>query len=125
MLKSEVRRISKATGLKPDEFSTCLRDAKTYRREMRKRGGSCFFLREKTCSIYPLRPLVCRFYPFSLDTKNVSDFVFKASKECPGIGLGGKLTKSDFEKMFNKASEALSKEDLRSDAKSVERVCAE
>lgn len=100
-------------------------DTKTYRREMRKKGGSCFFLKEKTCSIYPFRPPICRFYPFSLETKNTGDIVFNASRECPGIGFGGKLTKIGFEKMFNEASEALSKEDLRSDAKSVERICAE
>lgn len=31
-----------------------------------KADGSCFFLRPSGCSIYPVRPLVCRLYPLGL-----------------------------------------------------------
>ena len=31
----------------------------------------CRFLRGNLCSIYPVRPLVCRFYPFNQDTRKI------------------------------------------------------
>jgi len=32
--------------------------------QIKKKGERCFFLKGKICSIYPVRPTICRLYPF-------------------------------------------------------------
>lgn len=45
-------------------------------------GGPCPFMREEGCSVYPARPVTCRYYPLGLatfklkDTDTVEDFNF-------------------------------------------------
>lgn len=57
-----------------------------------KPGGDCVFLKREggkaLCSIYPVRPLQCRTWPFwdhNLKTKSAWD---DASKNCPGMNRG-------------------------------------
>ncbi|MEB3825586.1 MAG: YkgJ family cysteine cluster protein [Desulfurococcales archaeon] len=54
--------------------------------------GRCPFLRfdgeDKTyCSVYPARPMKCRFYPFILPSP--SSRTFYVDRKCPGVGEGG------------------------------------
>ena len=69
---------------------------------MKKRSGKCTFLGGKACRIYDIRPLVCRFYPFSIRQKN-NTYLFDIAKDCPGIGLGEPLAQVEFEKMILEA----------------------
>lgn len=64
----------------------------------------CFFLKDKSCTIYLMRPLVCRFYPFPLKNLGNNRYVFEYTEECPGIGKGPRLKKSFFETLFQEAS---------------------
>jgi len=73
---------------------------------MKKRGGKCVFLYGKACRIYKIRPLICRFYPFSLK-KGSNGYKFEFSEKCPGIDIGNALKKSDFERMFEEAKKIL------------------
>ena len=76
---------------------------------MKKSGeGKCVFLKDTHCSIYPLRPLICMFYPFELKfNENKESHSFDFTFECPGINQGKLLHKADFEKLFAAAQKRL------------------
>ena len=60
-------------------------------------SGDCIFLKDNQCMIHPIRPFVCRTFPFVF--RNVSGNVkwgFSAMKDiCPGIGEGSKVTEQE------------------------------
>ena len=67
---------------KGKDFIEILKDGETYIKL--NKNHSCPFLKNKLCSIYNIRPHLCRAYPFYLDLAsglNVDVF-------CPGIGKG-------------------------------------
>jgi Fe-S-cluster containining protein len=103
MLEMEVEQISEITNLKPEEFSAPESNGEPYRYTMRKQGGKCIFLKGADCSIYPHRPLLCRFYPFWLKQHGTDSFEFKVSNECPGVGLGKVIEEENFMAMLTEA----------------------
>lgn len=107
LLEPEAEDIAGFTGLKLDEFSVSMKGPEPYIRVIRKKDESCWFLRNRRCSIYSVRPLTCRFYPFSLNSEgNVA--VFKVTDEpCPGLGLGSPLKKPFFNQLLSLASKRL------------------
>jgi Fe-S-cluster containining protein len=109
LLESEAKAISAETLLSKQEFVKKILGKTPYFYEMKKsREGKCFFLKDNQCSIYELRPLICRFYPFELkfDTeKNLHIFDF--TLECPGINKGKMMDRKDFEELFLLAKERL------------------
>lgn len=107
MLESEADEISSLTSLETDRFSIRSEGSEPYVRVIRKKDGKCFFLENNRCTIYPVRPLTCRFYPFSLSNKgNVA--VFKLTDDpCPGLGSGKPLKKMYFSKLLNTARKRL------------------
>ena len=107
MLEDEAEAISEFTGLKVDLFSSRMDGLEPYIRVMRKKGGACLFLKDRSCTVYRVRPLTCRFYPFSLNSEgNVA--VFKLTDEpCPGLGLGKPLKKAFFDRLLTAASKRL------------------
>lgn len=62
-----------------------------------KKNGDCCFLKteggKRTCSIYPVRPLQCRTWPFWDVLLDTPDEWADAATGCPGINKG---TKYDF-----------------------------
>lgn len=104
LLEKEVKAISKATGMGPLEFATPISGAGKFKYKMKKRGGVCIFLKDGACTIYNIRPTMCRLYPF-LVQKTSEGIIFEISDECPGIGLGRKLQEADFRKMAEVAKE--------------------
>lgn len=102
MLEPEVRRISDTTGMRPLSFASRSLGIQPYRYRMKKRNGKCVFLSSKACRIYNFRPLICRFYPFSLK-RGDNGYRFEVSEECPGIGLGKTLAPEKFERMLEEA----------------------
>ena len=53
-------------------------------------NGDCIYFdgRNRRCTIYPVRPMQCRTWPFwrvNLDTERAWD---ETARECPGIGQG-------------------------------------
>ena len=109
LLGSETNAISKEAGLPTQSFTKQISDKAPYCYEMKKnKEGKCFFLKDNQCSIYLLRPLVCRFYPFELKfDKEKTQYVFCFTLECPEIGKGKKMTKKDFAELFLQAQESL------------------
>jgi Fe-S-cluster containining protein len=106
MLEKEMKRISEVTKLNPDEFSIPS-GIEPYRHVMKKREGKCVFLKGTNCQIYLQRPLPCRFYPFWLEKLGAGSFEFKVAEECPGIGRGSIVKKSEFKNMLREALRAL------------------
>ena len=112
LLKKEAERMSEITSKSTEEFATEIEGHEPYVYEMVKGGeeGKCFFLEENACTIYKLRPLICRFYPFQLRAAEDGKYKFFCTRECLGVGEGKKLGKGYFENLFRQALEQL-KED--------------
>ena len=91
----EIERIAAFLGR--DEQAT--RDAHTMRVGIRyslkedKRTGDCCFLKrspggKRTCSIYPVRPLQCRTWPFWNLNLASPEAWKEAASDCPGMNRG-------------------------------------
>ncbi|MGQ9530437.1 MAG: YkgJ family cysteine cluster protein [Candidatus Bathycorpusculaceae bacterium] len=93
LLKVEAQQISKETSKRIEEFAEKIEASQPYVYQMRKTEGKCVFLKGNLCSIYRIRPLICRFYPFRLNTKN-GKFEFTYTNECPNIGKRPKLRRN-------------------------------
>ena len=113
LLKSDIDRISKETLLNYTEFAEKSTGTEPYIYELKKtKSGSCFFLKNNLCTIYEIRPLICRFYPFPLENLGNNKYTFSFTKKCPGIGKGSLLKKLFFQKLFNQMLEAMEKNHL-------------
>ncbi len=105
LLKKEAQRISTLTKRQIGDFADELTNKEPYAYEMKKttKGGKCLFLQHNKCTIYHARPLICRFYPFGLETdQNMKRFFY--TKECLGIGKGRIVEERDFNELLNLAN---------------------
>jgi Fe-S-cluster containining protein len=107
LAESDIKRITNGTKLMPEEFSIPSRGSFPYLRRMRKIGGRCIFLRESRCSIYRARPLICRFYPFSLQAATNKTFDIGFDSSCSGIGRGPHRNARFFSGLMGLASKEL------------------
>jgi hypothetical protein len=109
LLESEAEKIASHTCRLITDFSVEINDNNPYAYEMKKSSeGKCVFLKDSRCSIYPVRPLICMFYPFELkfnEDKEMHNFDFTV--ECPGINQGKILDKTDFKRLLGLAKERL------------------
>jgi Fe-S-cluster containining protein len=111
LLNSDTDRIVSVSNRKISTFATETAGKQPYVYEMRKnpQNGKCVFLQQNHCSIYEVRPLICRFYPFEMSTNENGVYAFKATEECPGIirlgktGVGKKLDASYFRELLEVA----------------------
>jgi Fe-S-cluster containining protein len=103
LLKIEAERISQKTLKSIDDFAEKIEGFEPYVYRMKKtEDGKCIFLKDKSCSIYHIRPLICMFYPFELKEVGRNRYIFAYTDECPAIGKGLKLKKDYFERLFRK-----------------------
>ncbi len=54
----------------------------------KREDGSCIFLRNNLCTIYPSRPMTCRTFPFTFSIKNGClkyGLATRAKEICPGV----------------------------------------
>jgi len=100
LLPEDVERLVHATGLSVEDFAVPVDDLEPYKYRLRKSDGACIFLKGDKCSVYPYRPLACRFYPFILFHIGMS-YVFIIAGECPGLGKGPELERDFFEKYLS------------------------
>ncbi|MFQ5762124.1 MAG: YkgJ family cysteine cluster protein, partial [Candidatus Bathyarchaeia archaeon] len=70
--------------------------------EFKKINGECIFHHNDKCTVYPLRPLTCRVYPFWIEHHG-RRFSFNVTNECPEVGCGPKLSRFFFERLLQKA----------------------
>ena len=108
LLTREAKKIEKISGMRLSGFAAPVSSPKPFKYVMKKKNRKCVFLKNGACSIYMHRPLLCRFYPFSVQKHN-GGYIFKASDECPGIGLGDALKEDDFREMLMEANGVLAK----------------
>lgn len=104
--EKEAEKISKTTQKPVKAFACRIVSYEPYVYEMKKgKDGKCVFLEQKTCAIYALRPLICRYYPFELKLEGKKGCLFSPTPECPGIGKGEVLRESYFGILFRLARE--------------------
>ena len=113
LLKSDAERIATHTNRKVDTFVTEVPGNLPYLYEIQKcSSGKCIFLHDNQCTVYDVRPLICRFYPFELSTDKAGVYIFKTTDECPGICTGtvgtAKLDANYFKKLLKLARADLS-----------------
>ena len=100
-MSSEVDLISQKTSLEANVFSQEIEGLTPYTRLMKKTDkGQCTFLREAQCSIYGIRPLICRFYPFQLAKNKNYKTQFTYTQDCIGVGKGSLRKRSFFSSLF-------------------------
>ncbi|MGE5533002.1 MAG: YkgJ family cysteine cluster protein [Bacillota bacterium] len=109
LLELEANTISEATCLPKQAFTRQVEEQTPYCYEIKKdEEGKCLFLKDNRCTIYSLRPLICRFYPFELKfDQDKKIYVFDFTLECPEIGRGKIITRKDFKELFLLAKEKL------------------
>lgn len=110
MLREEARAIAKATGKLVSTFAVSIRNHAPYAYAVKKTYGRCSFLQGTECTVYSVRPLVCRFYPFELTTAD-GRYVFHCTLECPGIGRGPRLGSRYYLRLLREAYRRLGNPD--------------
>jgi len=86
LLDVEAERLAQLIGKRVCEFAERVEGKAPYVYEMKKNlEGKCVFYADTQCSVYTLRPLVCRFYPFELAPSEGEKFRFTATCECPCV----------------------------------------
>lgn len=105
ILGNEAEQIAETTMKPIFDFAVKIVGKEPYVYEMAKtsQDGKCIFLKQNQCTIYSLRPLICRFYPFELKTKGSRKHKFVSTDECPGLGKGRVLDEKHFRKLFRLA----------------------
>jgi Fe-S-cluster containining protein len=103
LLKNEADRIAERTSKRVSEFTDRVSGFEPYLYRMKKNSGEkCLFLKNKSCAIYGIRPLICRFYPFELRSAGGDKYVFAYTNECPCIGTGPNLKREYFDRLFKR-----------------------
>lgn len=110
LMKIEAEHIMEKTSKSLEDFAEKIRGHEPYVYRMKKTAdGKCVFLNGNSCTIYSMRPLICRFYPFQLESVGNNRYAFTYTEECPSIGKGPKLEKEVFEKLFMKLKESINR----------------
>jgi hypothetical protein len=65
--------------------------------------GRCLFF-ENGCTIYDIRPLQCRTFPFWFSNMRSEARWRRVARQCPGIGRGRLFAKTEILDMINKSS---------------------
>jgi uncharacterized protein len=115
LLENEADEIAVAVSQPVLEFAKKIRGKAPYVYEIRKTDeiGACVFLQSNKCLIYPIRPLVCRFYPFELKKAADQGHEFLCTKECPGINKGKILKPNHYAQLFKIAQARLNPEQTK------------
>ncbi len=108
LLRKEAERISKETMLSIEKFAEEIEGFEPYIYQVRKTDeGRCIFLEANLCSIYKIRPLICKYYPFQLRNPRSNKYIFTYTNECPGIGEGPQLSRRFFERLFREFKKSM------------------
>jgi Fe-S-cluster containining protein len=91
LTERDAERIAASTKQAVNAFANKAEGKAPYTHEMRKRAenGKCVFHQNSRCTIYPLRPLICKFYPFELSAAEHGTHTFTVTNECPKISSSG------------------------------------
>ena len=88
LTRAEIRRLARFLEVTVNDFG------ERYLRQVGRRyslierpNGDCAFY-DKGCSVYPVRPLQCRSYPFWHENLESSEAWLEVADECPGVNQG-------------------------------------
>ena len=98
---AEERAAAKHLGLTLRELRRRFTTREDGYRVARSRDGACAFLSGCRCTIYPVRPVPCRTWPFWPETMKRSVFVHEVKPFCAGVGRGRQHTREEIEKAMN------------------------
>jgi len=109
LLQEEAEEIALTVKKEISTFASEVNDKTPYSHEMKKgsKDGKCVFLKENHCVVYSKRPLICRFYPFGLETSQDNQKSVYFTNECPGIGRGKIMGEDKFRKLLNEANKRI------------------
>lgn len=93
MLPSEVEKISKEFNINQDDFSKKIEFSKMYndftlkdlyQMKRQKNSDACIFYKNNQCTIYEMRPLDCRIFPYDIKLENDGNYylVYYKSNKC-------------------------------------------
>jgi len=106
----DLARITHITLMEPKQYSVTSRNSPPYTKAMKKVEGKCVFLQGTECIIYEARPLICRFYPFSLVRSPRGEIRIGFDPACSGVRKGDYRGKRFFQDLVDLAREELSQE---------------
>ena len=87
--EEELISIADAWRLDPDTFRKMfVREVDKGLSLREKENGDCIFFEEGRCSIYDVRPMQCRTYPFWLKNLRSPEAWARTCRACEGIGQG-------------------------------------
>jgi Fe-S-cluster containining protein len=110
-LSGEADQLSSELSRSINEFANKVEGFEPYEYLMKKTDeGKCLFLAGNSCSIYELRPLICRFYPFQLKDLGNDSYIFIPTDECPGIDNGPSVDEPFYENLFNQVRRLMKRE---------------
>ncbi|MBT0158432.1 YkgJ family cysteine cluster protein [Candidatus Bathyarchaeota archaeon A05DMB-2] len=115
LLRKEAEKIAEAIQQPVSMFAVAIADKAPYTFELRKtvKDGKCVFLVDNRYSIYVLRPLICRFYPFELKPNEAKRHTFSYTDDCSGVNRGEQLDEAFFRKLFQLACDKLGEPEKR------------
>jgi uncharacterized protein len=101
----DIRALSKCLGLPENEFRKKYTAPKDMYTIIAKPEEDCLFLRDNRCMVYSVRPLQCRTWPFWQTNMLRRDWEKKVLAVCPGIGIGGKYSTDEIERISRDEAE--------------------
>ena len=109
LLETESEKIAKQTSQDIQAFAKEVFGFEPYCYEMKKTetDGKCLFLKDNRCTIYEIRPIICKFYPFELKNLGNENYLFSYTTKCPGMGKGSGLEREFFDQLFKVATYAM------------------
>jgi len=91
----ECQAIAAFLELELDDFvNYCLHQVEGFASIREDETGRCIYY-EKGCSIYPVRPLQCRTFPFWPEYLRSPESWDEASRRCPGVNQGRIYSKAE------------------------------
>lgn len=105
--QSEAARIARHLGLSQTDFLEKFAYPFKSGHSLKERpNGDCIFLQNGRCSIYRVRPIQCRTYPFWPENLQTPEAWEKEARHCPGIGAGRLHSREEILKLLQRALEA-------------------
>lgn len=88
--REEIRAIAEYRKEPVEEFRACYTRAVDHRRSLREfSDGDCILYDRKVgCTVYPVRPVQCRAWPFWDSTAGTEAAWDETRRSCPGAGQG-------------------------------------
>jgi len=95
------RKIAKHLGLSTQKFTGRYVAKSENEFHLKQLKGHCSFLEQNQCSIYNVRPIQCRTWPFWPENMKKGAWEKDVKKVCSGIGKGKLYTMHEISEILN------------------------